>query len=423
MDKRVLTGAHFMSGDHACAEGALAAGLKFFGGYPITPSTEIAERLAARLPETDGVFAQMEDELGSMASIVGASVAGARSMTATSGPGFSLMMENIGLAVMMEAPCVVVNVQRGSPSTGLPTLVGQSDIQQARWGSHGDYEIVAYAPSSPQECFDLTVAAFNTADQYRVPVFVMADEVVGHMTERVVIPSAGEIPFTGRHRPLTAPKVNGFKPFGLDGVGLVPPMAFPGEGYRVHFTSLTHDERGYPTMDADVHDKLVRRLCGKITDNAQNIIRLDEYELEDAEIVVASFGSTARSAREAVRQARRRGIKAGFIRLVTLWPFPDKRFQELARKPSTRAFVSAEVNLGQLSREIERAAHRPVHKVGHAGGRMLEPGEILSAIDAADRQEAGLAASRARGQQKRKVGARRKVLLTAKKSLRPGWGL
>ncbi|MBI4559512.1 MAG: 2-oxoacid:acceptor oxidoreductase subunit alpha, partial [Candidatus Hydrogenedentes bacterium] len=234
-----------MLGDHACAEGALAAGLEFYAGYPITPSTEIAERLAHRLPRVGGKFVQMEDELASIAAVIGASAAGARSFTATSGPGFSLMMENIGLAAMMEMPCVVVDVMRGSPSTGLPTHVGQADVLQARWGSHGDYGIVAYSPASPQECFDLTIRAFNVADEYRIPAFIMMDEVVAHMTERVVIPPAEEIPYTPRKRPRLAPGDNGFKPYLADD-DLVPPMAYAGEGYGIHCTGLTHDERGYP---------------------------------------------------------------------------------------------------------------------------------------------------------------------------------
>jgi 2-oxoglutarate ferredoxin oxidoreductase subunit alpha len=238
----VLTGSHFMHGDHACAEGAIAAGCRFFAGYPITPSTEIAERLARRLPEVGGVFIQMEDELASMAAILGASAAGTRAMTATSGPGFSLMMENIGLGMMLEIPCVVVNVQRGSPSTGLPTLPGQSDVMQARRGSHGDYGVVAYSPWSPQEAFDLTIHAFNVADRYRIPVFLLADEVVGHMVERVVIPSEDQIAIWERKRPSEGPGPD-FEPFRVVDEDLVPPMVHAGEGYRIHYTGLTHDER------------------------------------------------------------------------------------------------------------------------------------------------------------------------------------
>lgn len=376
-DKTVLTGRHFMHGDHACAEGAVAAGCRFFGGYPITPSTEIAERLARRLPEVGGVFIQMEDELGSMASIIGASAAGTRSMTATSGPGLSLMMENLGLAVMLETPCVVVDVQRGSPSTGLPTMPGQSDVMQARWGSHGDYEIVAYAPWSPQEMFDLTVLSFNVADRYRVPVLLMADEVVGHMIERVVIPPKDQIERWERKRPKPTPN-EPFNPFRVDDDDLVPPMAHAGEGYRVHYTGLTHDERGYPDMTSETHHQLVSRLVDKIRCNAGQIIRTEGYFLDDARSVVIAYGCTARSARQAVRVARERGIAVGLLRLVSLWPFPEALVSELAGRVDR--FIVAEMNLGQMSREVERVVRQPVKGVFHAGGEMISPETILSAI-------------------------------------------
>jgi len=373
----VLTGQHFLLGDHACAEGALAAGCRFFGGYPITPSTEVAEWLARRLPEVGGLFVQMEDELASMAAIVGASVAGARAMTATSGPGFSLMMENLGLAAMMEVPCVVINVQRGGPSTGLPTLVGQADVMQARWGSHGDYEIVAYSPASPQECFDLTVKAFNTADRFRIPVLVMADEVVAHMMERVTIPPAEAIPRVERKRPRQGPGDNGFLPFKADD-DLIPPMVHAGEGYRIHFTGLTHDERGYPAITAPAHDRLVRRLVDKVRQKAWEIVEYEEYRLEDARVVILAYGSTARSARRAVGLAREQGIAAGLLRPITLWPFPGERVKKLAER--VRAFVVPELNLGQLSREVERFTSLPVLGVNHAGGAMMPPEPILEAI-------------------------------------------
>ncbi len=373
----VLSGSHFMHGDHACAEGAIAAGCRFFAGYPITPSTEIAERLARRMPEVGGVFLQMEDELGSMAAIVGASAAGARAMTATSGPGFSLMMENIGLAMMLEIPCVVVNIQRGSPSTGLPTLPGQSDVMQARWGSHGDYGVVAYAPWSPQEVFDLTVHAFNVADRYRLPVFLMADEVVGHMVERVVIPSEDQIPLWERKRP-NAGAGTAFEPFRADEEDLVPPMVHAGEGYRIHYTGLTHDERGYPDMSPEAHHRLVTRLVEKIRRGADSLVRTEELLMEDAEIAVISFGSTARSARRAVREARSRGIPVGFLRLISLWPFPERVIQRIAERVD--AFVVAEMNLGQIAHEVAGHVSQPVHGVHHAGGAMMPPDPILDAI-------------------------------------------
>jgi 2-oxoglutarate ferredoxin oxidoreductase subunit alpha len=373
----VLSGSHFMHGDHACAEGAIAAGCRFFAGYPITPSTEIAERLARRMPEVGGVFLQMEDELGSMAAIIGASAAGARAMTATSGPGFSLMMENIGLAMMLEIPCVVVDIQRGSPSTGLPTLPGQSDVMQARWGSHGDYGVVAYSPWSPQEVFDLTVHAFNVADRYRVPVFLMADEVVGHMVERVVIPTEDQIPLWKRKRPKRAAGPD-FETFRADDEDLVPPMVHAGEGYRVHFTGLTHDERGYPDMSPEAHHRLVTRLVEKIRRGADNLTRTEEMLMEDAEIVVISFGSTARSARRAVREARSRGVPVGFLRLISLWPFPENVIRRIAERVD--AFVVAEMNLGQIAHEVARYVSQPVHGVHHAGGAMMPPDPILDAI-------------------------------------------
>lgn len=376
---RVLTGNHFMVGDHACAEGALAAGLDFFAGYPITPSTEIAEHLARRLPALGGRFVQMEDELGSMAAIIGASAAGARSFTATSGPGFSLMMENIGLAAMMEIPCVVADVQRASPSTGLPTMVGQSDILQARWGSHGDYGIIAYCPASPQECFDLTVRAFNAADQYRVPVFVLMDEVIGHMTERVIIPASDELPMTGRKPPRQPPGVEPFLSFAPDD-DLVPPIAHAGEGYKVHMTGLTHDERGYPALNPETHDKLVNRLVDKIRLNASSIEMYDEVAVDDADTIVISFGCTARSARHAVNQARDEGLKCGLLRLITVWPFPETRIRELIERGNVKRFIVPEVNLGQLRREVERLTQLPVLRLNHAGGAMPVPDAILELI-------------------------------------------
>ena len=376
-DRRVLTGKHFMNGDEACAEGALAAGCTFFGGYPITPSTEIAEHLARRLPEVDSVFIQMEDELGSMAAILGASAAGARSMTATSGPGLSLMMENLGLAVMLEIPCVVVDVQRGSPSTGLPTMPGQSDVMQARWGSHGDYEIVAYSPWSAQEMFDLTILAFNIADRYRTPVLILCDEVVGHMIERVVIPPKEQIDHWGRKRP-KEPGNGRYEPFKVEDADLVPPMVHAGEGYRVHFTGLTHDERGYPDMSAKTHHQLVTRLVNKIRHNADQIIRTEGYYLDGAQILVVAYGCTARSAQRAVREARQKGFQVGLLRLISLWPFPEALFQELAEKVDT--IIVAEMNLGQMSREIQRVTGRPVRGVFHAGGEMIPPEPILEAI-------------------------------------------
>ncbi len=375
----VLQGSFFMDGDTACAEGAICAGCRFFGGYPITPATEIAERMARRLPQVAGTFIQMEDEIASMNAVLGASWAGVRAMTATSGPGFSLMMENLGLGIMTETPCVLVNVQRGGPSTGMPTLVGQGDMMQARWGSHGHYEIIALAPSSPQELFDLTVYAFNLAEKYRSPVLVMTDETVGHMTERVIIPPLEEIEIYPRRKP-TAPRDDGYLPFKPDTDG-VPPMACAGDGYRIHVTGLTHDERGYPdTVNIETQRRLVERLVGKIRDNRHDIIRLEEDQTEDADVVVVAYGISARTAARPVRIARERGYKIGLLKLVTVWPFAEDRIRELAAR--VKAFVVPEINLGQIALEVERCAAGKAQTilVPHAGGGLHQPDEILGAI-------------------------------------------
>jgi len=378
----VLTGEHFMNGDTACAEGALACGCRFFAGYPITPATEIAERMARRLPDVGGIYIQMEDEIASMNAVLGASWAGAHSMTATSGPGFSLMMENLGLGLMTETPCVVVDVQRGGPSTGLPTLAAQADVMQARWGSHGDYEIIALAPQSPQECFDLTIQAFVYAEHYRLPVLVMSDEIVGHMMEKVVIPPAEEIRLPTRRRARAAQ--SDFLPYAPCD-DLVPEMALAGDGYRIHVTGLTHDERGYPATNASTQEKLVRRLVEKIRRNAERIVLVEELFIADADIVVVAYGITARVARRAVREARGRGVRAGLLRLITLWPFAEARVRELSRIAG--AFVVPELNLGQMVREVERCANGcPVVPVSSAGGELQDPGEILEAIERAAAQ-------------------------------------
>jgi 2-oxoglutarate/2-oxoacid ferredoxin oxidoreductase subunit alpha len=378
IDRGVLTGEHFMNGDEACAEAALAAGCRFFAGYPITPATEIAERMSRRLPEVGGIYIQMEDEIASMAAILGASWGGSRSMTATSGPGFSLMLENIGLGMMTETPCVVVNIMRGGPSTGLPTLVGQGDVMQARWGSHGDYGTIALCPSSPQEMFDLVIRAFILSEKYRLPVMVLSDEMIGHMYERVVIPERKELPEIRRRRP---GKGGGeFFPF-LGERDLVPPMACAGEGYRIHVTGLTHDEKGYPVITADAQEKLVRRLCDKIRNNTDDIIQIQEWLTEDAQIAVVAYGCTARSAREAVSLARERGIRAGLIQLATLWPFPEKRMREIA-SGDLKGFVVPEINYGQIAHEVERcAAGRDVLFLGRMGGAVHTPKTILEAIE------------------------------------------
>jgi len=377
--KGLLSGEFFMLGDVACAEGAICAGCRFFAGYPITPATEIAQWMSRRLPQVGGVYIQMEDELGSMNAVLGASWAGVKAMTATSGPGFSLMMENLGLGIMMETPCVLVNVQRGGPSTGLPTLVGQGDMMQARWGSHGCYSIIALAPCSPQELFNLTIHAFNLSETYRVPVLVMTDAEVGHMTEKVVIPPPEEIPIVNRRKPTVPPEE--YLPYHVEPGEWVPPMACAGEGYRFHTTGLTHDERGYPaTSDDKAQWPLVQRLIDKIEKNKDKIIMLEEDGLEDAEVVVVSYGISARIAYWPIQMAREEGIRVGSLRLITVWPFPEERIRELAQR--VRAFVVPEINMGQIALEVERcsAGQARVIPVVHPGGGIHKPEWILEAI-------------------------------------------
>jgi 2-oxoglutarate ferredoxin oxidoreductase subunit alpha len=372
----VLTGTHFIDGDHAACEGALAAGARFAAGYPITPSTEVVERFAARIPTVGGTFIQMEDELAASITIQGAVWAGAKAFTVTSGPGFSLMMEHIGYAAMTETPCVFIDVQRGGPSTGLPTLPAQADMMQARWGSHGDYGIIALCPNSPQECFDLTIKAFNLSEQFRVPVMVMMDEVVGHMTEKVVIPPADQLDVTPRRYTKKAP--GEYLPYKSNGDG-VPDMVKAGDGYNFHITGLTHDERGYPNMTVSVQDKLVKRLRSKI-DNAPDLVCFEADGLEGADVVVVSYGITSRVAQRAIDLGRAQGLKVGKLRLIIAWPFPEKLFAELASK--VKGFVVAELNLGQMVNEVQRAANgaAKVRHVGHAGGSVHDPQVILKAI-------------------------------------------
>jgi len=380
--KGVLTGSHYLDGDFAIAEGALAVGCRFFAGYPITPSTETAERFAERIPFVGGIFIQMEDEIASITALIGASWAGQKPMTVTSGPGFSLMMENIGLACMMETPLVIANVQRGGPSTGLPTLVGQGDMMQVKWGSHGDFRIIALSPDSPQECFDLTIKAFNLSEIYRVPVFVMTDECVGHMHEKVVIPPADQIEVVER-KWYEGPK-DKYLPYKPD-KDLVPFMIKAGDGYRFHTTGLTHDERGYPVINAECQDWVVRHLVDKIDKNADKIIEYQEDQTEGADAVVISYGITSRVATKAIQEARKSGLKVGTMRLITVWPFPEKRIKELAKK--VKAFVIPELNLGQIRLEVERCAFglAPAIGVPHCGGWVHDPDDILKAIKEAVR--------------------------------------
>ena len=375
---RVLTGRHYTTGNHAAAEGALAAGCTFFGGYPITPSSEIAEHIAIRLPQVNGNFVQFEDEIASIAGLLGAAWGGAKSMTATSGPGYSLMVENIGLGMMTETPCVIVNVQRGGPSTGLPTLVGQQDVMQTKWGSHGDFEPIAISPSNVQECFDLIITAFNLSEQFRVPVTFLMDETLGHMSERLVIPSKSKVKIVNRKKPTVPPEE--YLPY-KTGKDLVPEMAIAGEGYNVMMTGLTHDKRGYPVITAEAQELNVKRINDKIRLNKDKIIMVEEFMLEDAEIALVSFGSSARAAKGAVSRARDKGIKVGLLRLITLWPFPDERIEKLAEQ--VKAILVPEINYGQVTREVERAVHgkTEVKGVFKLGGAIHTPQEILDEIE------------------------------------------
>jgi 2-oxoglutarate ferredoxin oxidoreductase subunit alpha len=367
-----------LDGDQACAEGAIAAGCNFVAGYPITPSTEIVERLAGRFPFTGGTFIQMEDEIASSIAIQGAFWAGAKVMTVSSGPGFSLMMEHIGLAAMTEVACVFVDVQRGGPSTGLPTLPGQADMMQARWGSHGDYAIIALVPNSPQECFDLVIHAFNLSEQYRVPVLFMMDEVVGHMTEKVVIPTPDKVKIVPRR--YTKLRPGEYEPYRIKDGEMVPEFAKAGDGYRYHITGLTHNEKGYPAMSAECQEQLVCRLVDKIKNNEEKIALYAEEGIEDADVVVVTYGITSRVAMRAIRDAQKKGIKVGHLRLIVVWPFPESLIRRLSEK--IKAFVVPEINLGQIVLEVERcsAGKCDVVSIQHAGGAVHNPQTMLDAI-------------------------------------------
>jgi len=366
-----------ITGNEACAEGALAAGLKFYAGYPITPSSEVAEVLSEELPKIGGVFIQMEDEIASMGAIVGASLTGAKSMTATSGPGFSLMQETIGYAAMAEVPCVVVNVMRGGPSTGLPTLPSQGDVMQARWGTHGDHPIIALTPYTVRETFDLTVRAFNLSEQFRTPVILLMDEILGHVNEKVVLPEAHELKIVNRQKPVVTPEE--YLPYEHTPSG-VSAMANFGEGYRYHVTGLAHDQTGFPTNSSAEIDKLMRRLHRKIDDHLDEIIEVEEYLLEDAEVGLFSYGSSARSSRHAVRMAREAGIKAGLLRPMTLWPFPEREI--VKHTAQVKTWIVAEMNLGQIAHEVEWAVRGrvPVTKITRVDGDPISPLDILAKI-------------------------------------------
>jgi len=370
--------ARFMFGNEAVAEGALVAGVRFFGGYPITPSSEIAEVLSRLLPQVGGKFIQMEDELSSVGAIVGASLAGVKSMTATSGPGFSLMQENIGLAFMAEVPCIIVDVQRGGPSTGLPTKASQSDVMQVRWGRHGDQNMIALVPSSVRESFDLIIDCVNLAEKYRTPVVLLLDEVIAHMREKVTLPEKEEIKIIERKKP---PRGQGdYFPYEVT-EDAIPPMANFGKGYRYHVTGLTHDETGFPTSDPEKINQVIRRLYQKIEKHKEEIIKVEEKYTEDAEIAVFAYGSVTRSAYSAVKEAREKGIKVGLMRPITLWPFPYKKVSDLANK--VKRIIVPEMNMGQIIEEVKRASSEKVKVEGinRVDGELITPSEIMAKIE------------------------------------------
>jgi 2-oxoglutarate ferredoxin oxidoreductase subunit alpha len=367
-----------MQGNEACVEGALAAGMRFYAGYPITPSTEIAEACSARLPQVGGHFIQMEDELASMAAVIGASAAGVKSMTATSGPGFSLKQENIGYACLAEVPCVIVDVQRSGPSTGLATAPSQGDYQQARWGTHGDHPAITISPASVGETYKLAIRCFNLSEKYRTPVIFLMDEIVGHMRERIELPEKGSYEIVNRriagsdgaykfaYRVPEGQWVPGLKPFGA--------------GERYNMTGLVHDYSGFPTNSTDVAEELLTRLMEKILKNKQDIVQVQEYEMEDAEYAVVCFGGTTRAVMSAVREARAQGIRAGMWRPVTVWPFPDEELK--ARVPQLKRILMVEHNYGQMLREVKRVTEGacPVDFIGRINGTVIPPLEILNKL-------------------------------------------
>ncbi len=366
-----------VQGNEACVEGALAAGMMFYAGYPITPSTEIAEISAQKLPLIGGKFIQMEDEIASIAAIIGGSLAGLKSMTATSGPGFSLMQENLGYAAIAEIPCVIVNVQRGGPSTGMPTSPAQGDVMQAKWGTHGDHPAVSLTPNSVQETYEYTIKAFNIAEKYRTPVIMLMDETVGHMREKLKLKDLSEIEVIDRKKPTCNPEeYMAYRP----DEDMVPKMASFGEGYRYHVTGLTRDEDGFPTNNNDISGKLIQRIVDKIEKNIDDIAYYDEYRMEDAEIAIVAYGGVSRSAKSAVDEMREMGMKVGMFRPITIWPFLEKQVRNVSEK--VREIYVAEMNLGQYSLEVERIACKncTVKKINKINGELITPNEIIDAV-------------------------------------------
>ena len=370
----VKPGTYFWSGNEACVEAAVVAGCRFFAGYPISPANEIPEHLSERLPQVDGIFMQMEDELASIGAVMGASWAGKKAMTATSGPGFSLMQETIGWGFMTETPCVIVDVQRVGPGTGQATKCGQGDVMQARWGTHGDYAAIALSPNSVQEMFELTVRAFNLAEKYRTPVILLADETIAHLREQITVPPPDQIKIIDRKKPRPSDKAF----FGLEEVA---PMPSVGEGFNVAVTASTHDEYGVRfTQDPIVHRRMLTSLNAKINDHADDIVEVEDYNVHECKVGIVSYGCTSRAVYEAVERAEAEGIRAGYVRLKTIWPFPDKAVKRLAE--SAERIIVPEINLGQISREVQRIACSseviPLNKIG--GGELIKPEELLAKI-------------------------------------------
>lgn len=369
--------ARLVQGNRACAEGALAAGVRFFAGYPITPSTEIAEIMSEELPKLGGKFIQMEDEIGGMTCILGAALTGKKVLTASSGPGISLKQEAIGYASLTEIPCVIVNVQRLGPSTGGPTSTAQGDIMQARWGTHGDHPIIAICPSSVYECFTLTVTAVNYAEKYRTPVYVLLDEIIGHMREKVELPDLEDLEIIDRKRPTCPPQE--YRPYKID-ESLIPPMADFGTGYKWHVTGLMHDETGFPTGKPEIIDALLKRLMNKLKKYEDEILLWEETETEDAEILIVAYGSTARSAIEAVENLRNEGVKVGLFRPITIWPFPEKALRSVLE--NVKQIIVPEINYGQLTLEVERVCKdkAPVNGLYKVNSLPLTPDEIVAKV-------------------------------------------
>ncbi|NLW25697.1 MAG: 2-oxoacid:acceptor oxidoreductase subunit alpha [Clostridia bacterium] len=369
--------ARLIQGNQACAEGAIAAGVTFFAGYPITPSTEIAEIMSEELPKIGGKFIQMEDEIGSMACILGASLTGKKVLTASSGPGISLKQEAIGYASMAEIPCVIVNVQRLGPSTGGPTSTAQGDIMQARWGTHGDHPIIALCPATVKECFDLTVKAVNFAEKFRTPVYVLLDEIIGHMREKVILPNKEDIEIVDRKRPSTKP--GDYKPYRTD-ESLIPEMADYGTGYKWHVTGLHHDETGFPTTKPALVEKLMNRLMSKLDKYKEEILLWQEESTDDAEVLIVAYGSTARSALDAVEKLREAGIKVGLFRPITIWPFPEEALARLAA--NVKGVIVPEMNYGQLYLEVERICKDKCKTSGlfKANSEPITPDEIIAKV-------------------------------------------